>query len=125
VRGSEDVLTVPGSRADRRVRRDQRVFANPQRVRRSDISDEEFWRFIRARVKTLRREQGWTYRDLAERSGVSTATISNFLAGHTKEPQWGTLHKIAGAFKNARPHAPAAWVGVLDDPEPLPVAATG
>lgn len=50
-----------------------------------------------ARLRELRTGAGLTQRELAKRSGTSSAAISNFEAGNNA-PTLGTLMRLAGAL---------------------------
>lgn len=49
------------------------------------------------RVKSLRKERGWTLRDIAERTGLSVSYHSDIETDRT-DPALKTLVKIADAF---------------------------
>lgn len=56
---------------------------------------------IRLRIRDLREERGWSQKELAERSGVRQATISNAERGASVNLP--TLEQLADAFGiNAR-----------------------
>lgn len=50
---------------------------------------------LRDRVKTLLAEHEMDQQELAFRSGISQATISNFLSGRREDMKTSTIRKIA------------------------------
>lgn len=51
------------------------------------------------RLRDLRTAQGWTQIDLAEKSGVSRAYVSELETGKRKRPGFETIKKLADALK--------------------------
>ena len=52
---------------------------------------------IGARMRTLRRERGWTLEDLAERTGLSRAYLSR-MEGGERQPSLSALSEVARAY---------------------------
>ena len=49
------------------------------------------------RVKSIRKERGWTQDDLAKRVGVSRSAVGNWEQG-LREPEFETLEAVADVF---------------------------
>jgi len=54
------------------------------------VPDEPNFAALRVRLSQLRAERGWSYDDLAERSGVSRATLISIETGHARGRRPGT-----------------------------------
>jgi transcriptional regulator with XRE-family HTH domain len=50
------------------------------------------------KVKELRKRLGWNQATLAQKSGITQATISRIESGKVTQPMMGQLHKLADAL---------------------------
>ena len=50
------------------------------------------------KVKELRQKLGWNQATLAQKSGITQATISRIESGKVTQPRMGQLHKLADAL---------------------------
>ncbi len=51
------------------------------------------------KVKELRQKLGWNQATLAQKSGITQATISRIESGKVTQPKMGQLHKLADALE--------------------------
>ena len=54
---------------------------------------------LSANIKKLRKEQGLSQEQLAQKAGITYSTLIKIESGLNKNPTLETLTKIAGAFK--------------------------
>ena len=54
---------------------------------------------IRLRLQELRETKGWTQGQLAERAGVTRATVNRIERGHPKSIDFDVLEKLARALE--------------------------
>lgn len=66
------------------------------------LDDNSFRIAVGQTINALRKERGWTLRDLNGRSGVSTPFLSEVERG-LKEPSGGALSQLAAAFDRSLP----------------------
>lgn len=60
--------------------------------------DQEYWKVIANRIKSLREKRGFSTYKLESMSGVDSSTIESIEKGQSKNPMIQTLHKIAIGF---------------------------
>lgn len=60
--------------------------------------DQEYWKVIANRIKSLREKRGFSTYKLESMSGVDTSTIESIEKGQSRNPTIQTLHKIAIGF---------------------------
>lgn len=48
--------------------------------------------------KQTLKERGWTYRDLAQKTGISLTNVSRIMAGIVKDPRQSTIESIEKAL---------------------------
>jgi transcriptional regulator with XRE-family HTH domain len=99
-------------------------------VKKKKISRASMAERLGSRIAALRKAQGWTQSELAERAGVETETISRFERGATL-PSLPTLETLSGCLRvgisellaeaSAQPDDQAArisgWLGELSAPD--------
>jgi transcriptional regulator with XRE-family HTH domain len=64
----------------------------------SDSTDSEFLKKLGERIQLLRKEKGWTQKDLAYRIGMEVSNLSVIENGKSN-PQVLTIARIAGALE--------------------------
>lgn len=64
----------------------------------SESTDSDFLNKLGQRIQTLRKEKGWTQKDLAYRIGMEVSNLSVIENGKSN-PQVLTLIRIAGALE--------------------------
>lgn len=79
--------------ADTDVKKKRRLGARPLVV---DASEESL-RLLQALVEMERDFQGWSYNELAERSGCCHATAVRFCLQDTRWPRYATVLAMCGA----------------------------
>ena len=50
-------------------------------------------------MKSIKREHGLTYQDIADKTGVPLGTVQKIFAGVSKAPRYATLEKLSGFFE--------------------------
>jgi len=50
------------------------------------------------KVRTLIKREGWSPKDIHEKSGVSPTTLHNWFEGKTKRPQYCTIMAVVSAM---------------------------
>ena len=70
-------------------------------------------------LNELRKKNGWTYREIAERSGVPLSTVQKVFGGSTAAPRPGTLQKIERALRMPRGgYAPVPSGSMIREAQP-------
>lgn len=87
-------------------------------------ASQEKRRLLADLVPVRRKRQGWTQLELAERSGVSLATVQNIESGRSQTPQLSTLMRLMVALDEAPPSPLDAELAArirerIEDPEIL------
>ena len=54
-------------------------------------------------IKQKRKEYGYSYKQMAELSGVPLGTVQKILSGQTKSPRFETLSALGKVFDQADP----------------------
>jgi ribosome-binding protein aMBF1 (putative translation factor) len=101
---SVNVVARSRLRPDNASGRTSRVGRIPQDVLRIVVRPET----LADRLRRLRRDRGWSQRDLAQRAAVPHATVGKIESGEAREPTAHTVARLARALDTSMD---ALWLG--------------